>query len=37
MTINPANRHLLLAYENYDRSQPKGNIWLTQSSHEGKT
>ena len=37
MTVNPANGHVLLAYENYDRSVPKGNIWLTQSSDEGKT
>jgi hypothetical protein len=37
ITVNPANGHLLLAYENYDRSVPKGNIWLRQSSDEGKT
>jgi hypothetical protein len=37
MTVNPANGRLLLAYENYDRSLPKGNIWLTQSADEGKT
>ncbi len=37
MTVNPANGHLLLAYENYDRSAPKGNILLTQSSDEGMT
>jgi hypothetical protein len=37
MTVNPANGNLLLAYENYDRSLPKGNIWLTQSADEGKT
>jgi hypothetical protein len=37
MTVNPATGNLLLAYENYDRSVPKGNIWLTQSSDEGKT
>ena len=37
MTVNPANGNLLLAYENYDRSVPKGNIWLTQSADEGKT
>jgi hypothetical protein len=27
----------LLAYENYDRSIPKGNVWLAQSNDEGKT
>src|SRR5207253_385842 len=37
MTVNPANGNLLLAFENYDRSQPKGNIWLTRSADEGKT
>jgi hypothetical protein len=37
MTVNPANGNLLLAYENYDRSLPKGNIWLAQSADEGKT
>jgi BNR repeat-like domain len=37
MTVNPANGNILLAYENYDRSIPKGNVWLTQSSDEGKT
>lgn len=37
MTVNPANGKLLLAYENYDRSLPKGNIWLAQSADEGKT
>ncbi len=37
LTVNPANGNLLLAYENYDRSIPKGNIWLTQSRDEGKT
>jgi len=37
MTVNPANGNLLLAYENYDRSIPKGDIWLTQSTDEGKT
>jgi hypothetical protein len=37
MTVNPANGRLLLAFENYDRSLPKGNIWLTQSADEGKT
>jgi hypothetical protein len=28
MTVNPANGNLLLAYANYDRSLPRGNIWL---------
>jgi len=37
MTVNPATGNLLLAYENYDRSLPKGNIWLTQSADGGKT
>jgi len=37
MTVNPANGDLLLAYENYDRSVPRGNIWLTRSSDEGRT
>jgi hypothetical protein len=37
LTVNPANGHLLLAYENYDRSIPKGNLWLTESPDEGKT
>src|SRR5712691_10356297 len=37
MTVNPANGNLLLAFENYDRALPKGNIWLTQSADEGKT
>ena len=37
MTVNPANGNVLLAYENYDRSQPKGNVWLTRSADEGKT
>lgn len=37
MTVNPANGNLLLAYENYDRSRPKGNTWLTQSSDQGQS
>jgi hypothetical protein len=37
MTVNPATSELLLAYENYDRSIPKGDIWLTRSADEGKT
>ncbi len=37
MTVNPLNGELLLAYENYDRSLPKGNLWLAASSDEGKT
>jgi len=37
MTVNPASGNLLLAFENYDRSLPKGNIWLTQSADQGKT
>jgi hypothetical protein len=37
MTVNPATGNLLLAYENYDRSVPRGDVWLTQSSDEGKT
>jgi len=37
MTVNAANGHLLLAFENYERSIPKGNLWLTESSDEGKT
>jgi hypothetical protein len=37
LTVNPANGNLLLAFENYDRSLPKGTIWLAQSADEGKT
>src|SRR2546428_1830313 len=37
MTVNPVNGNLVLAYENYDRSAPKGNLWLTISSDQGKT
>jgi hypothetical protein len=37
MTVNPLTGELLLAYENYDRSIPKGNIWLTRSADSGKT
>jgi len=37
MTVNPATGNLLLAYENYDRSLPKGNVWLSQSADQGKS
>ncbi len=37
MTVNPRNGNLVLAYENYDRAVPKGNLWLTISSDQGKT
>ncbi len=37
MTVNPATRQLLLAYENYNRSIPKGNIWLAISSDQGQS
>ncbi len=37
LTANPANGWLLMAYENYNRSGPKGNVWLTTSSDEGRS
>lgn len=37
MAVNPANGHLLMAFENYDTSQPKANIWLTESANEGQS
>ncbi len=37
MTADPANGQLLLAYENYDHSVPKGNIWLAVSSDQGRS
>lgn len=37
MTVDPVTGELLLAYENYDRSVPRGDIWLTRSLDEGKT
>ncbi len=35
ITANPKNGHLLMAFENYDRSVPKGNLWLTESGNAG--
>lgn len=37
MTVNPTNGHLLMAYENYDKSTPKANIFLTESADAGQT
>ncbi len=37
MTVDPANGQLLLAYENYAHAVPKGNIWLTVSSDQGRS
>ncbi len=37
MTVNPKTGNLLLAYENYDRSAAKGNLFVTQSADQGKT
>ncbi len=37
MTVNPADGRLLLAYENYNRSVPKGNVWLGVSADQGRT
>ncbi len=37
MTVNPANGHLIVAYENYDHTALKGNINIAESVDEGRT
>ncbi len=37
MAANPANGQLLIAYEDYNRTIPKGNIWLRTSANQGQS
>ncbi len=37
VAVNPADGRLLMAFEDYDRSTLKGNIWLTESLDQGQS